>query len=454
MALPALPPGAPPAALYAERHGLFELLQSLLEALLLRQPPEPLPFLAELLRRDGDRAPRVLLLGPPAAGKTTVAARLCRALGAVHLSPGRLLVWAELAAGRAAEPGCARRGWVLEGLPASRAQALALQARGVLPRHAVLLRAPDAALLERALGRRLDPATGHVYHTTFAWPADAAVQRRLVPLPGDAEARVARRLLQHHRQLPGILRAFGPRLCAVDADQPCADVCRQVLERVRRGPRAAAPFAPRLLLCGPPGSGKRLQAALLRRRYGLADLRCGRLLRAAAAAGGRLGRLLQPCLRRGGPAPDGLVLRVLRERMARPPAAAAGWVLHGFPRDLDQAELLAAAGLGPNRVVFLTLPAAAAAERVTPRRVDPVSGKRFHALLRPAPSRAVQRRLRRHPRDSPEALQERRERYDYHVADLELFYRDAIHVNANQDPETVFECIESYLVHPLPCHSP
>lgn len=48
----------------------------------------------------------------------------------------------------------------------------------------MVLDAPDTVLLERQAGKRVDPETGDVYHTTFDWPQDPSVQERLVEPSG------------------------------------------------------------------------------------------------------------------------------------------------------------------------------------------------------------------------------------------------------------------------------
>ena len=52
-----------------------------------------------------------------------------------------------------------RKGWVLDGFPETAEQAKALQAVGVMPKHVIVLEAPDTLLLERAEGKRIDPDT-------------------------------------------------------------------------------------------------------------------------------------------------------------------------------------------------------------------------------------------------------------------------------------------------------
>jgi adenylate kinase len=95
----------------------------------------------------------------------------------------------------------------------------------------------------------------------------------------------------------------------------------------------------RLVLLGPPGSGKGTQAQRLVAREGLLHLSTGDLLRAAVAAGTELGRKAKPLMDAGALVPDDLVIALVEERIGRPDAAR-GFLLDGFPRTVGQAEAL------------------------------------------------------------------------------------------------------------------
>jgi len=69
-------------------------------------------------------------------------------------------LWAQLIYSRLQQKDCIRKGWVLEGFPRTREQALALQAKGTLAKHFVHLEAPDSVLIERYAGKRIDSLTG------------------------------------------------------------------------------------------------------------------------------------------------------------------------------------------------------------------------------------------------------------------------------------------------------
>ncbi len=97
----------------------------------------------------------------------------------------------------------------------------------------------------------------------------------------------------------------------------------------------ATPF--RVVLLGPPASGKGTQGRRLAAELGLDYLSTGALLREQVEDGTELGNQATPILARGAYLPDELMCPILAAWLAR---RTGGWVLDGFPRSVPQAEFL------------------------------------------------------------------------------------------------------------------
>lgn len=456
-------------SVYAQKHGLFDLFEGLVKDLIKDKPADPLDYMIHALRRSP--VPRVIVLGPPAAGKRTLSAMLATKANAVDLSitsvlldaiednvPGAKAAHATLSGGgsipsvelvplvarRVAKADCLKKGYFLHGLPRTRAEALALQAAGVLPTHVLQLEAPDNVLIERFKGRRVDPVTGAVYHMTFN-PPPADVAARVERLASDTEAAMTSALVEYHRHRAGIAASFSHVLHAVNVDQPQGDAAEQAWTSLCTKRDSHAPFTPRIVLLGPPGSGRSTQAQLLAARYKLVNVSAGSLVRRAVAAQTELGQVCSVYLQRKTMLPDALMVKLVRERLQQSDCVERGWVLRGFPRTREQAAMLRAAGLEPNRVLALQLAEDVCRERVCGRRVDTETGQQYHVRTAPA---EIASRLVQHKDDAEDVFVAAYTGYAEHIEDLLDLYPHVQRVPAHGEAAAVFEIVESSVVHP------
>lgn len=95
----------------------------------------------------------------------------------------------------------------------------------------------------------------------------------------------------------------------------------------------------RIILFGPPGSGKGTQAARLCKAWGLPQISTGDMLREAVRRGTPTGREAKEYMDRGALVPDEVMTRVVEERLSQADCAG-GFLLDGFPRTLAQARAL------------------------------------------------------------------------------------------------------------------
>jgi len=112
-----------------------------------------------------------------------------------------------------------------------------------------------------------------------------------------------------------------------------------------------------IILLGAPGSGKGTQADALKGSLSLAHVASGDLFREAAQKGTELGKLAQSYMQKGELVPDEVTVAMVLERL-KEPDCAAGAILDGFPRTLEQARALEEAlqqqrGEGINRVLYI-----------------------------------------------------------------------------------------------------
>ena len=186
----------------------------------------------------------------------------------------------------------------------------------------------------------------------------------------------------------------------------------------------------RLVLFGPPGSGKGTQAARLAERFGVPHLATGDMLRAAVARGTEIGKQARAIMAAGELVPDEVVISIVAERLAEPDADR-GFVLDGFPRTVTQAEALdgalCAAGLAIDRVVALEVEAEALTARIAGRFACGACGAGYHDTFKPVArpgvcDRCGGREFTRRKDDRPETVRERLAAYRARTAPLLPWY--------------------------------
>src|SRR5215217_2035466 len=104
-------------------------------------------------------------------------------------------------------------------------------------------------------------------------------------------------------------------------------------------PREGGALAMRIVLVGPPASGKGTQAGRIVDRFGGVHIATGDILRSNAEQGTELGRTASRYMDRGDLVPDEVIIGMVLERMGEGDCAG-GFVLDGFPRTVPQAEAL------------------------------------------------------------------------------------------------------------------
>ncbi|EDX85483.1 adenylate kinases subfamily [Synechococcus sp. PCC 7335] len=130
----------------------------------------------------------------------------------------------------------------------------------------------------------------------------------------------------------------------------------------------------RLIFLGPPGAGKGTQAQMLCQSYDVPHISTGDILRAAVKEKTDLGLKAEGFMKAGELVPDDLILGLIRERLSKEDTAN-GWLLDGFPRNVEQAEFLNALleeiGQSCDVVINLEVPDDVLVERLLDRgRVD------------------------------------------------------------------------------------
>jgi adenylate kinase len=141
-----------------------------------------------------------------------------------------------------------------------------------------------------------------------------------------------------------------------------------------------------LILLGPPGAGKGTQANLLSIKYGIPQISTGDILRSAVREQTTMGIKAKEYMDGGQLVPDEIVVGIVEERLLKPDCAK-GFILDGFPRTLEQADVLKKTlnclGKELDHVVSITVDTSELLIRITGRRTCVKCGKGYHVKFDP-----------------------------------------------------------------------
>lgn len=188
----------------------------------------------------------------------------------------------------------------------------------------------------------------------------------------------------------------------------------------------------KMILLGPPGSGKGTQAKMLSERLDIPQISTGDMLRSAVKEGTPMGLKAKAEMEAGGLVPDAVVVGIVKERLLKADCAK-GFILDGFPRTIPQADALKQTLADLNKdldaVISLQVDNDAIVGRIAGRRTCRDCGKMYHVVF-DAPTVAdlcdkCGGVLFQRDDDKEETIRKRLEVYAEQTAPLIAYYRNS-----------------------------
>ncbi len=213
----------------------------------------------------------------------------------------------------------------------------------------------------------------------------------------------------------------------------------------------------RIILLGPPGSGKGTQGDLIEEKYGFPKISSGDLLREAVSQGSELGKKAEDFMNRGELVSDELVVAMIKDRIAAQDCQA-GFTLDGFPRTIPQAESLVAIDPASQEVVLdIQLTDKLIIERISARRICSLCGNIFNLRLKvPAAENLCDLcggELIQRKDDTPEVISRRLRVYRELTLPLVRYYSEKrvyFPIKGESKVEDVFAQVEAVLEKNIP----
>lgn len=182
----------------------------------------------------------------------------------------------------------------------------------------------------------------------------------------------------------------------------------------------------KLIMLGPPGTGKGTQAAFISKKYNIPSISTGDIIRANIANGTEIGKQVSEIIKSGNLVSDDIVIKMIEDRI-KDEDCKNGFILDGFPRTVAQAEAAEKMGINVDKVIDINLPFDIIVERVSGRRVCPKCGASYHVSSAPMSDgvhcdKCGEAVIQRHD-DEPEIVRNRLRVYEEKTAPLTDFYK-------------------------------
>ena len=181
-----------------------------------------------------------------------------------------------------------------------------------------------------------------------------------------------------------------------------------------------------IILLGPPGAGKGTQAQAICQCCGVPQISTGDILRSAVSSRTSIGKEVHGIMQKGELVPDSIILDLIKERVSQADCHK-GFLLDGFPRNLEQAQAMEQEAIEVDFIIELVISDNIVIERLSGRRVHLNSGRVYHTVYNPPAKENIDdvsgEPLVHRSDDLPETIRKRLEVYHRQTEPLVEYYR-------------------------------
>tara|TARA_B100000282_G_scaffold293143_1_gene267974 strand:+ start:375 stop:1010 length:636 start_codon:yes stop_codon:yes gene_type:complete len=203
-----------------------------------------------------------------------------------------------------------------------------------------------------------------------------------------------------------------------------------------------------LILLGMPGAGKGTQAEFIQKDFGLANISTGAMMREVSRSDSELATKVQSYLSSGTLVPNEIIIEMLVERIGKDDCSN-GFLLDGFPRNLEQAKALDVANITIDLLLYLSIQEEEIISRMSGRRVHLASGRSYHIVHNPPRNEGFDdisgEALIQREDDNPEVIKKRLSVYYDETEPLLEFYKNKnlkfIEIDASKSVDEVTDSI-------------
>jgi len=194
----------------------------------------------------------------------------------------------------------------------------------------------------------------------------------------------------------------------------------------------------KLIILGPPGSGKGTVSERLAKDFHLFHVSVGDLLRKEAKKNTALGKKISSCIDKGDLVPHQLAIDIAKKAIGK----KQNFIFDGFPRSVDQAKLIQDVDI--DAVIYLDVPEKDVVKRLSGRLLDPVTRKTYHLQYLPPPKNIMKRLIQRKD-DTPKVIKERFKVYHRETEPVIKYYQKKgvlKKIDGRGDPAAVYDRVK------------
>jgi len=424
---------------YLESNEVYDLFDNLLKQLVIHQPVNPIKFLMEQLKKKPPLT--VCVLGPPGVNRSVLCGTLAAEYKVKHICVGKLLkekreLKDEIATGSLIRDDVVIEvvkkeiqkakgtGWILDGFPRTKVQAQALQTCGNCIDRVLLLNGSER-MIRQKYAQKMN-SSGF----------DIVAQ----------EDAINRRLQHYFRHIGAVAECFKNVMRQIDATSGEGDMVYDSLKKmINLRPYSNAPLRPpRVVVVGPCGSGRSTQCQMIAKHYGCVHVDIAALVKDLQEK-----KKSQVAEVPAEFVTDEELCEVVGKRLNEIDCVRKGWVLDGFPKTPSQAEFMRKAHLWPSRVCNLTVDEDVVVQRLSSRRIDPVTGIAYYG---PPPTVSIRQRVIQAEYDQADAVRDRYQKHSENVGEIMRIFA-GVQPQPIKGDQTIFkvqEVLQEFIDRPLP----
>lgn len=246
---------------------------------------------------------------------------------------------------RISEDDCKRNGYILRGFPETRAQAVALQIAGVLPTHVIFMEGSTVVSATQTIRSRVQHTVTKTVYSKLHNPPSDDIAGDCVPLPNaPSESDIRDSHKKYEQNLTTMRATYDDILVPADSAEPMDVLFENVWKLLTTKKQTAAPWIPRVILCGPVGSRDDIYAQKLATKYDIVHVQLRQLMLQTVQAKSSSSAVLAKAMGKKGngayQVPDSVLVGLVQERLSQLDCQTKGWVLTGFPCSASQAQSL------------------------------------------------------------------------------------------------------------------